>query len=85
MFGIGFSEMITLIIVMLILINPKDFPRLVHRIGKVYGKINRELREMKKVYGEFEKEVNTSMDLDITGKQEARKSITHKVKGGLRR
>lgn len=64
MFGLGFSELITLIIVAVILFSPKEFPRLVRLVGNVYGRIVRQIDRAKKVYSEFEDEVKHSTEID---------------------
>jgi sec-independent protein translocase protein TatB len=62
MFGLGTSEIIIIVIVALVLINPKDLPRIVRKIGKIYGKVMREINGVRKTYGQFEKEVKYLAD-----------------------
>jgi len=57
MFGLGISEIITLIIVFLVIINPKDLPKIVNKIGKIYGGFIREVNQIKKSYHQFEDDI----------------------------
>ncbi len=38
MFGVSSGELITILIVAIVFLNPKDWPRIVRIIGKWYGK-----------------------------------------------
>ena len=38
MFGLGFGEIAAILVLVIILVRPKDLPRLVRRIGEVYGR-----------------------------------------------
>ncbi|MDC7227627.1 MAG: hypothetical protein PQJ61_12755 [Spirochaetales bacterium] len=67
MFGFGFSEIITILVVVIVLINPKELPSIVRKIGKMYGKIMRQINHLKKVYDEFEEEVKFASDLKSSG------------------
>lgn len=53
MFGLGMSEMIIIGLVILIFVNPKDLPKFVYHVGKIYGQLmdsyqamTRQIREM---------------------------------------
>lgn len=59
MFGFGVSEVITIIIVCLVLINPKELPAIIHKGGKLYGKIMKEFNGIRKTFDNLEKEVET--------------------------
>lgn len=59
MFGFGITETITLVIVVLVLINPKDLPLIVRKIGTIYAKIMRQINILRKAYSNFENEVET--------------------------
>ena len=45
MFGLGLSEIILVIIVLIIIINPKDYPIIIRKVSKSY----QQLLEFKKV------------------------------------
>ena len=71
MFGIGWTEMLVLGVVALIVIGPKDLPVLMNRMGKAVSAIRR-------MGSEFQREINKSTGLDqIT---DLRKSITEPLK-----
>lgn len=69
MFGFGFSEIVTIIIVVIVFLNPKDLPRIVRTIGRIYGKIIRQINGLKKTYGQFEEEVKSISDFSVTNKE----------------
>ena len=71
MFGIGWTEMLVLGVVALIVIGPKDLPVLMNRLGKAVATIRR-------MGSEFQREINKTTGLDqIT---DLRKSITEPLK-----
>ena len=63
MFGFGITEVITLVIVIIVLINPKDLPVIVRRVGKIYGMVIREINRVRKTFNQFENEVKSVTDL----------------------
>jgi len=66
MFGFGITETITLVIVVLVLINPKDLPIIVRKLGNIYAKIMKQINILRKSYSDFEDEIDTvSKDLEI--------------------
>ena len=68
MFGLGLSEIFTIIVVAIVILNPKDLPVLVRKIGKIYAVIMRQVNGLKKAYADFEEEVKIDdiADIDIT-------------------
>jgi sec-independent protein translocase protein TatB len=71
MFGIGWTEMLVLGVVALIVIGPKDLPVLMNRLGKAVSAIRR-------MGTEFQREINKTTGLDqIT---DLRRSITEPLK-----
>ena len=68
MFGLGVSEIITLAIVIIVLLNPKDLPIIVRKIGKIYGRIMRQINGIKKAFYDFEQELKTISDIQSSGK-----------------
>jgi sec-independent protein translocase protein TatB len=71
MFGIGWTEMLVIGVVALIVIGPKDLPVVMNRLGKVIGSIRR-------MGSEFQREINRTTGLDqIT---DIRKSFTEPLK-----
>ena len=41
MFGLGFLEIIVIIIIMILVNKPEDLPQLLRKFGKVYGQLQR--------------------------------------------
>ena len=39
MFGLDFGEFLILFVVVLVFINPKDLPKFIYQVGKIYGQI----------------------------------------------
>jgi sec-independent protein translocase protein TatB len=71
MFGVGWTEMLVIGVVALIVIGPKDLPVVMNRLGKVIANIRR-------LGGEFQREINKTTGLDqIT---DLRRSITEPLK-----
>src|SRR4051794_15997006 len=71
MFGVGWTEMLLIGVVALIVIGPKDLPAVMRQIGKVVGSIRR-------MGSEFQRELNKTTGLDqIT---DLRRSITEPLK-----
>jgi sec-independent protein translocase protein TatB len=71
MLGVGWTEMLVIGVVALIVIGPKDLPLVMNRMGKVLGSIRR-------MGSEFQREINRTTGLDqIT---DIRKSITEPFK-----
>ncbi len=71
MFGIGWTEMLVLGVVALIVIGPKDLPVVMNRMGKILGSIRR-------MGTEFQRELNKASGLDQV--TELRRSITAPLK-----
>ncbi len=71
MFGVGWTEMLLIGIVALVVIGPKDLPVVMNRLGKVVATIRR-------MGGEFQRELNKTTGLDqIT---DLRRTITEPLK-----
>src|SRR4051812_22849905 len=71
MLGVGWTEMLIIGVVALIVIGPKDLPVVMNRLGKAIATIRR-------MGSEFQREINKSTGLDqIT---DLRKSITEPLK-----
>lgn len=75
MFGLGISEIITLIIVFLVVVNPKDLPKIVRKIGNIYGKFTREINQIKKSYRQFEDDMKITEIKDFENKYPKNKKI----------
>jgi sec-independent protein translocase protein TatB len=71
MFGVGWTEMLVLGVVALIVIGPKDLPMLMNRLGKAMSTIRR-------MGTEFQREINKASGLDTV--TDLRRSITEPLK-----
>lgn len=71
MMGIGFTEMLVIGVVALIVIGPKELPALMQKIGRAVGAIRR-------MGSEFQREINRTTGLDAI--TDIRKSITEPLK-----
>ena len=71
MFGLGWTEMLVIGVVALIVIGPKDLPVLMNRMGKFVSSIRR-------MGSEFQREINKASGLDTI--TDLRKSITEPLK-----
>ena len=41
MFGIGFSEIVIILIIIILFVKPDDIPNFVKKVGKVFGQLKR--------------------------------------------
>lgn len=71
MFGLGWTELLVIGVVALIVIGPKDLPVVMNRLGKAVSAI-------RKMGSEFQREINKATGLDEI--RDLRKSITEPLK-----
>ena len=71
MLGLGWTEMLVIGVVALIVIGPKDLPVVMNRVGKIIGQIRR-------MGSDFQREINKSTGLDEV--RNLRNSITAPLK-----
>ena len=71
MLGVGWTEMLVIGVVALIVIGPRELPALMQRLGKIVGTIRR-------MGTEFQREINKTTGLDQV--TDLRKSITEPLK-----
>ena len=64
MFGLGFIEIVMIAVVALVFIRPKDIPRLLSKLGRMYGQATRQMSEVKKLMADFEYEVGRAGEAD---------------------
>ncbi len=57
MFALGLSEIFTIFIVIIVVLNPKDLPIIVRKVGKTYAKIMQQINQLKKSYQKFEEDL----------------------------
>ena len=66
MFGIGGTELLVILVVALIVLGPKSVPQIARTLGKAMG-------EFRKVSTEFQRTLNTEIELEEHEKREGRK------------
>jgi len=71
MFGVGWTEMLLIGVVALIVIGPKDLPVVMRQMGKLIGTVRR-------MGSEFQREINKTTGLDTI--TDLRRSITEPLK-----
>ncbi len=63
MFGFGFFEILIILGMALIFIKPEDLPKVIYKLGKIYGKLTRIYEQFKnqinKIQDDFEESLNT--------------------------
>jgi Sec-independent protein translocase protein TatA len=66
MFGLSFAEIIIIILVVIVFLRPKDFPRLFTKLGRLYGHITRQVGAAKDYLAELENEVKQNEDAELS-------------------
>jgi Sec-independent protein translocase protein TatA len=62
MFGIGFSEIIILFLVVIVLVRPADLPKFLRAAGRLYGKAKKAYRELITVKDRILREIDEPAD-----------------------
>ena len=84
MFGIGFWEIMLIVLIAVVVINPKDYPKLIYNAGAVYSKLQLLFANLKEQYSKFTnitEETNTSNDNHYTNSKDTspKKETANKV------
>ena len=58
MFGIGFGEILIVLLIAIIFIRPEDLPKFLRAAGRLYGQIKKMYSEAKQAKDKIEKEMN---------------------------
>ena len=64
MFGIGFSELAIIALVLIVMIRPKDMPAFFRKMGRLYGQIKSAYKEVAAVKDEFLKEMDVAATVE---------------------
>ena len=64
MFGIGSTELLVILVVALLVLGPKNLPKIAHTIGRAMG-------EFRRVSTEFQRTLNTEIAIDDEKKKAA--------------
>ncbi len=73
MFDIGWSEMLVVAVVAIIIVGPKDLPRMLRTVGKTVGQMRRAANDFRRQFDDALREAEKEADLDET--REALNSI----------
>ncbi|MGD9536268.1 MAG: Sec-independent protein translocase protein TatB [Alphaproteobacteria bacterium] len=82
MFDIGWSELLVILVVMLIVVGPKDLPRIVRTFGQWTGKARSYARDFQRTIEEAAEETEMSAirkEIELANKEiaEAQKSVVN--------
>ncbi|MDR0388617.1 MAG: hypothetical protein LBH73_00930 [Spirochaetaceae bacterium] len=64
MFGIGFSELVLIGLILIIFIKPEDLPKFFRSMGKFYGQIKRAYEDVVSVKDKILKEIDEAVTLE---------------------
>lgn len=73
MFGIGSTELLVILVVALLVLGPKNLPKIAHTIGRAMG-------EFRRVSTEFQRTLNTEIALDDEKKKAQERKAAEKAK-----
>ena len=62
MFGIGFGEILIVLLIAIVFIRPEDLPKFLRSAGRLYGQIKRMYNELLQTKDKIIKEIDTSLD-----------------------
>ena len=69
MFDIGWSEILVIAAVAIIVVGPKDLPRMLRTFGKTMGQVRRTANDFKRQFDEALREAEREVGLEETKKQ----------------
>ena len=69
MFNIGWSEMMVIAAVAIIVVGPKDLPRMLRTFGKTMGQVRRTANDFKRQFNDALREAEREAGLEETRKQ----------------
>jgi len=64
MFGIGFSEIVTIFLIIIIFVRPDDLPKFLRNAGRLYGKAKKFYNELIQVKDRIIKEMDEATTLE---------------------
>ena len=68
MFDIGWSEMLVVAVVAIIVVGPKDLPRMLRTVGRTLGQLRRTANDFRRQFDDALREAEREADLDDTRK-----------------
>jgi sec-independent protein translocase protein TatB len=69
MFDIGWSEILVIAAVAVVVVGPKELPRMLRTFGKTMGSVRRTANDFKRQFDQALREAEREVDLDDTKKQ----------------
>ena len=72
MFGISFSNVIIILLVIIIFIRPNDLPKFLREAGKFYGKAKKMYNEIIQVKDHIMKEIDEAAAIDESAQHESK-------------
>ena len=69
MFDIGWSELLVIAVVAVIVVGPKELPRMLRTFGKTMGTVRRTANDFKRQFDQALREAEREADLEDTRKQ----------------
>jgi sec-independent protein translocase protein TatB len=69
MFDIGWSEILVIAVVAIIVVGPKELPRMLRAFGKTMGQVRRTANDFRRQFDEALREAEREADLEDTRKQ----------------
>ena len=69
MFDIGWSEILVIAVVAIVVVGPKELPRMLRAFGKTMGTVRRTANDFKRQFDEALREAERSTGLDDTRKE----------------
>ncbi|HET7838230.1 MAG TPA: hypothetical protein VFL04_00625 [Rectinemataceae bacterium] len=70
MMGIGFSELVVILLVVLVFIRPEDLPAFFRKLGRIYAELKKGYDELTAVKDEFIREVEAAAKVEDGQRQE---------------
>ncbi|MBL8992512.1 MAG: hypothetical protein JNM63_04175 [Spirochaetia bacterium] len=68
--GIGISELIVIGIVLMVFINPKDWPKFIYHVGRIYSQLQGAYRQVTDRLKQIERDVRSQVELELDQEKE---------------
>ncbi len=81
MFGLGFWEIMIVLVVIVIFVRPKDLPRFIRRVGEFYGQVRKFGTMVNDQMQDLEHEIRKETRLPLTTDRDAKKPPASDVGG----
>lgn len=65
MFGLGFMEIIVILVVVMVMVKPEDLPNFIKSVGNSYGELKNTVTEVKKIKDDFLELADTETVKDL--------------------